>query len=1656
MGNSHPRYYSDKESRDIIGHSTVERLSAQLRGLCEYGHYVDFNIFSSILGAHFEAMPPKLCEYLFLAFASDLQAKVEIRDFISALAAVLAPAGSSASPSPQSLRLRALFLSRVYDPAGQGELDKLRLERVLLMSHGDTLDKPAAAFELKQLFASGGHPRFLSQKDFESYEGSLDTLSGWVRAVLTIFVEPPSTKLSSLERRYSAALEAEQMADRFSVPRATCDQLRLLFYRRCKTPADSKAELSLDGWRDWTAGFLDVELATVLFQAKLTGLKHAWRFADFAEFCMIFGTSHSVETKAAFLCVLFQQYTLNCEMRGFSQQKGGCDEVAGEGGHGRRDSETESEHLVVTMRRLLHLLALPPQASSSPSSTAATMPPTVQSSLQALEQSFRLKQEEGSSGAGAGKPTGGATLQAYVTFICENVQALPGLLLLSMTACCLFGLRPPAPQLEKLYVTELMLWGQAVTSQDANQPHGPEGAEWALIVASWWDRWRYFVGRSSHVDTPEPDEINNYSLLKRSSSVAQLQPGAMLKRDFEAVPVNVFMALQSWYGGGPAVLRRVVCGLKHAGGVPRDHLGASAAAPRPLLELFPLCIRVYTCDKRGHAVETFPRELLCSAVSTVASVIDKLNVDSTKARLWNFDPHPASDWRLQRVLTPELQLQEVAGLRNDGCVLLEVSLPDGAWPKAQLHAQLEAEDVRKPDGLSTPLSPLSPLHPDGVLVLNDGGKVGLHNLGNTCYLNSSLQALLHTAPLVEYFLTKTHLREVNQHSKFGFKGRLALAFGKLASELWVRREPVEDRGKERGSFSAAASSALSTLRSLGGGGGGGSISPRKFRRELMALHEQFANNEQHDAQELLTFLLDGLSEDLNLVHDKPYVEQPDSDGRPDAELADIWWSNHLKRDHSVMQALFTGQFKSITRCVQDDCTYHSARFEPFNMLSLPLPDDEERVMQVVVVTRDSVQPVHCAVRVKKSSGTVGDVEEALRSYDIPGLPQARGEVPGGGAEQEQDYRFLVIRLAGNKVAHQFQSTDSVDSVRETDDLYFYQVLKEEAVLSLAPPAPAPPPATHTSGSSSKRPHQSPPQTPSAPVGSPSTSSSRHTKRADTRAEAGSRVRQKEAAGAAVVPSLCQGPDLPVTVAGSAAAVETRSIVFVHRRVQGSTSVGGGAAGGGLKLFKMESLGLPIIESLPSRIRARDLYEFVERRVRPCFKSSISDLQRRNNSGVMAHDGWSDARRQLHVRPVATEDAVGGDIPPLGFVLRLVRRNAECCSRCHWLSRCEGCLIPYPPGLDSNQPSDGRDGGNDDDDGVVELADMEAVAIDWHYIVFHEAVEVLSADRLQIISHSSVEEHRQHQNKALPLSKCLQKFTEEEVLDDMVCPSCKHSDGCLRRSFALWRLPPVLIVQLKRFQYNAYSRRKLSNLVHFPFDGLDLSAFLAPSHELSQHFELYQQQKQEEGQKEQKEMTQGQEVHAERDVDDVMEVDEVEREGGGVTLVGGQTCSSIYDLYSTVHHVGAMGGGHYVATARDDYSQLQARLLAGRGHESRGAGVEVDTTEPEQQEDQTAPEHESKQAQWFCYNDSVVSHTSPEEVCSPSAYLLFYLRRDVRAAPVQALHHSQPWQEGDPALDEEELEQGGRMSVEDAEPVSHRDRDRDRRGGDDDSGQCCVS
>lgn len=176
--------------------------------------------------------------------------------------------------------------------------------------------------------------------------------------------------------------------------------------------------------------------------------------------------------------------------------------------------------------------------------------------------------------------------------------------------------------------------------------------------------------------------------------------------------------------------------------------------------------------------------------------------------------------------------------------------------------------------------------------------------------------------------------------------------------------------------------------------------------------------------QLLAFLLDGLSEDLNLVQVKPYIEQPDSDDRPDHILADIWWDNHLQRDFSAIQSIFTGQFKSITTC--KNCEYSSARYEPFNMLSVPLPEESMRSLVVYVLTLTG-RYYCCSVRIPKV-GTLKDVANEIKSYNLDGVLE--------------NSLFIPVLMVNYKIVNIISLLKSMDTIRDNDFLLFYQVMKQ--------------------------------------------------------------------------------------------------------------------------------------------------------------------------------------------------------------------------------------------------------------------------------------------------------------------------------------------------------------------------------------------------------------------------------------------------------------------------------------------------------------------------------------------------------------------------------------------------------------------------------------
>lgn len=312
------------------------------------------------------------------------------------------------------------------------------------------------------------------------------------------------------------------------------------------------------------------------------------------------------------------------------------------------------------------------------------------------------------------------------------------------------------------------------------------------------------------------------------------------------VPPSVWTALHSWYGGAPVILREVV----------------ELQNTELQLEIYPLCLRAALCDAQGR-VRPNEREIVISKTATVAELQTRIcrmfRCEVEQSRLWNY-LHPAR-LRDQDVLPPSEISLLAANVRDNQLVVLEVAQQDGSWPRSQL--QVDIEEANSPAASSSNSQGHDGRTPSSI----GNGLVGLHNLGNTCFLNSSIQCLSHTPLLTQYFVGRAYLRDLNTTNTLGYQvcsiynlrhfsfttlpfflllnqGRLANAYASLIQSLWAA-------GRKK------------------------SLNPRYFKTTIAKLNSQFAGNDQHDAQELLAFLLSGLSEDLNRITKKPYIEQPD-------------------------------------------------------------------------------------------------------------------------------------------------------------------------------------------------------------------------------------------------------------------------------------------------------------------------------------------------------------------------------------------------------------------------------------------------------------------------------------------------------------------------------------------------------------------------------------------------------------------------------------------------------------------------------------------------------------------------------------------------------------------------------------------------------------
>ncbi|XP_062130524.1 ubiquitin carboxyl-terminal hydrolase 32 isoform X4 [Drosophila sulfurigaster albostrigata] len=1241
------------------------------------------------------------------------------------------------------------------------------------------------------------------------------------------------------------------------------------------------------------------------------------------------------------------------------------------------------------------------------------------------------------------------------------------------------------------------------------------------------------AGRHCGQQRPGPIDNSNLITVNQHRNIRTLTgEGGHLKRDtplvqshdFELVPKSLWKALNRWYGDNLPLPRQVIQ-------PPNSEVE---------LELYPLNLRILlhqaqtapTGAAAGSQLSSWgsttsggygvlasgggyaaiaassvlqpPKRYLAytaafSRLATVRQVgeflCDQLRLKPEDIRLWHVPPSAATLDNSAILLEEDTMCLKELLIRDNDQLLLEIRNKDLTWPE-ELGSLASAQSVGSGPNDRRRMTRTS------IMSVHAPGATGLHNLGNTCFMNAALQVLFNTQPLAQYFHRQMHRFELNAANKLGTRGQLAMRYAELLKEVWT-----------------------ATTRS---------VAPLKLRFCVNKHAPQFAGGGQHDSQELLEWLLDALHEDLNRVMEKPYSELKDSNGRPDKIVAAEAWSQHHARNQSIIIDLFYGQLKSKVSCLS--CGHESVRFDPFSLLSLPLPVENYVYLEVLVILLDGSVPIKYGLRLN-SECKYGDLkhklstlcqlqpsfmlvcelwnsqirqlladEDKLRTqsakelyvYQLPEQSSTRTRSNSAlsmhieqGLKDIQRSSALITaqdslsslstlqtsnRTSSSRAICNGHLGDSQETAADADQeqLAKYQsnhinssqagqvhelqpddAGKESLILSCSPENnfmddaaaqqkrisstkllhtesnTSSPSYTNHSGENSMESSLTEPM----PVAELALTS-RHGSNSDEgvpneRSSSLSTARDRDMdddvedddVGDGAVEEEGEEPEQHITTSQpeSTSGNQTSSGVYSRRSSQ-PYKVGKYLVAVHRKITRHDSYFLSYHKTRPSLFGVPLL-------IPNCDGGTHKDLY----CAV-----WLQVSRLLSPLPATTEqanhaadcdDSLGYDFP---FTLRAVKADGLTCAICPWSSFCRGCEIrcnneyvlqgALPP-INSTPNNAATPKMNVKCPSLPNLEAKRApeytaslsytpttkyfedftIAIDWDPTALHLRYQS-TLERLWV-DHETISICRREQVEPVDLNHCLRAFTSEEKLEQWYhCSHCKGKKPATKK-LQIWKLPPILIVHLKRFNCVNGKWVKSQKVVHFPFDDFDPTPYLAsvPQETILRHKELLELQKD----------LPSNEI--------VSELDEVDA-GDNVVPNDKPTPSSEAPAIAAAKET-PIASGNVLRQSKSSNSARRQRLISTsltktpivdgefEDYHQHKLKADVDEFDPKYKLYAVVSHSgmlngghyisyaSNTTGSWYCYNDSSCREISHKPNIDPSAaYLLFYERQGLDYEP----------------------------------------------------------
>ena len=771
-------------------------------------------------------------------------------------------------------------------------------------------------------------------------------------------------------------------------------------------------------------------------------------------------------------------------------------------------------------------------------------------------------------------------------------------------------------------------------------------------------------------------------------------------------------------------------------------------------------------ENKNATFYKFSRKVKFSKIFKILQDSVNMELDENNSRLWIF-----YDDRLEMVQNKDTL--ERKGIFNKAVILLEIN-KSGTWPMDQFDSfqkEIKNEDI---------------------------APSGIFNIGNSCYMNSILQIFLNINEIKDIFINiKANPKLLNFLINYkSNKSILVEEFINLLIEKWIIRKKT--------------------------------LNPKMFKEICGKFNDNFKENSQQDANDFLNFLIQNLHEGTNLKTKETCIVNKEEIDTTENELGNEYWANTIRNNASYIYSLFIGQLQSKLIC--NKCQKCKIKYEPFSVLDLPLPEENNIVLYVKLFRlplklspflNKNKESKNGQTKIKKikllnysnKNGINENNEQEKKSFDISLNEQVNLEMQtskkldflNNSASKDElitnELNLNIPILLKIEISRKEQCEEIISTLKSMKELSLDLNNKYTKFIIISNGKNINPNLTIDQSLEShkqieiyellnfeglktifnyndlidKNPKNINNQELNSTINIPNYNDySNYIKENDEKEykeiliEIKHRVRKNS-----------EGDDYLVNLPVYSDIQTNRDFIILTNK---------------------------------ESIKIYDLYEMIwEKYMYFCdMPAKLKNLlwwRNISNEIKMIEENENDEKENIKKKLCSP------------FLLKIINKGTKSCAYCSWFRLCTGCI------LDPNYKK------------YISIPKNCYLIVEWCRKV--KLKQIKDENPLLCLNHSSLKTKTKDDIlQKISIYDCLDLYTKKEIVDNVFCENCKE-----KRSFTkilkIERIPKYLAISLKRFKYTMMYRAKINSPIKFPINNINLNKYLVDnSQENSKIYDLY--------------------------------------------------------------------------------------------------------------------------------------------------------------------------------------------------------------------------